>query len=127
MTTLEVRPEFLSVGFRMLENFKKIILLHYSNTRRDRTYKKEEWEVKKKGANRWVWWYTGIISALGRLRQNDCKFKASLAYLGRPCLKKKRANIPFLSTVPPSPNIQIQTIEHAQVVLYSKRTVLNLI
>jgi hypothetical protein len=29
------------------------------------------------------------ISALGRLRQVDCKFKASLDYVVRPCLKIK--------------------------------------
>jgi hypothetical protein len=29
-----------------------------------------------------------VIPALRRLRQEDCKFKVSLAYIVRPCLKK---------------------------------------
>jgi hypothetical protein len=35
------------------------------------------------------------IPALGRLRQEDCKVKASLGYIVSPCLKKiiKRINI----------------------------------
>jgi hypothetical protein len=28
----------------------------------------------------WVWWYTPVISTLGRLRQENCEFKASLDY-----------------------------------------------
>jgi hypothetical protein len=34
-------------------------------------------------------WYKPITSALRRLRQEDCEFKASLDYIVRPCLKKK--------------------------------------
>jgi hypothetical protein len=37
-----------------------------------------------------VWWYTPVISALGRLRQEDCESKASLEYIVRPYLKKKK-------------------------------------
>jgi hypothetical protein len=29
----------------------------------------------------WVWWYTPVIPVLGRLRQDDCEFKASLSYI----------------------------------------------
>jgi hypothetical protein len=32
-----------------------------------------------------------IILTLRRLRQKDCKFKASLGYTARPCLKNKQA------------------------------------
>jgi hypothetical protein len=30
-----------------------------------------------------------IISALGRLRQKDCEFKASLGFIAGPCLRNK--------------------------------------
>jgi hypothetical protein len=33
-----------------------------------------------------------IISALGRLRQEDKKFETSLSYIERPCLKNKKQN-----------------------------------
>jgi hypothetical protein len=35
-----------------------------------------------------VWWYTAIISVLGRLRQKDHKFKVSLGYVARLSQKK---------------------------------------
>jgi hypothetical protein len=31
-----------------------------------------------------------VISALGRLRQEDCKCEASLCYIGRPCFKTNK-------------------------------------
>jgi hypothetical protein len=34
-------------------------------------------------------WLTPIIPTLRRLKQEDLEFKVSLAYIGRPCLKKK--------------------------------------
>jgi hypothetical protein len=33
-----------------------------------------------------AWWYTLVIPAPGRLRQENGKVKASLAYIARPCL-----------------------------------------
>jgi hypothetical protein len=36
----------------------------------------------------WVWWYTLVILALGRLTQEDLKFKTSLGYRVRSCLKQ---------------------------------------
>jgi hypothetical protein len=30
-----------------------------------------------------------VIPELGRLRQENCEFKASLSYIVRPCLKRK--------------------------------------
>jgi hypothetical protein len=35
-------------------------------------------------------WYTPVISALGRLRQEDSKLEASLGYIERLSQKKKR-------------------------------------
>jgi hypothetical protein len=32
-------------------------------------------------------WYTSVISALERLKQEDCGFKPRLGYIVRPCLK----------------------------------------
>jgi hypothetical protein len=29
----------------------------------------------------WVWWYTSVIPALGRKRQEDLEFKAILGYI----------------------------------------------
>jgi hypothetical protein len=36
--------------------------------------------------------HTHVIPAVGRLRQEDHKFKASLGYVMRLCLKNKQAN-----------------------------------
>jgi hypothetical protein len=36
------------------------------------------------------WWHTPVITALWRLMLEDHEFKASLDYLVRPCLKKKK-------------------------------------
>jgi hypothetical protein len=37
-----------------------------------------------------TWWHMPIIPALGRLKQEDHKFEASLGYIVRSCLKKKK-------------------------------------
>jgi hypothetical protein len=37
-----------------------------------------------------AWWCQPVITTLGRLRQKDHKFKASVAYKPRHCLKKKK-------------------------------------
>jgi hypothetical protein len=36
-----------------------------------------------------------VIPALGRLRQEDWEFKTTLAYIARPCLKRKK-NLGFI-------------------------------
>jgi hypothetical protein len=37
-----------------------------------------------------VWWHTPEFPALRRLRQEDSKFKASLGYTAKPCLKNQK-------------------------------------
>jgi hypothetical protein len=36
-------------------------------------------------------WHTPVISALGRLKQKDQKFKAGIGYVVSPCLKKQNS------------------------------------
>jgi hypothetical protein len=37
-----------------------------------------------------VWWHTPVISALRRLKQEDCEFDVSLNYIVRPCSQKEK-------------------------------------
>jgi hypothetical protein len=37
----------------------------------------------------WAWWFTSVILALVRLRQEDMEFKVSLGYLVKPWLSNK--------------------------------------
>jgi hypothetical protein len=39
-------------------------------------------------------WCTPIVLALGRLRHDDLKFKSSLGYIVRSCLKNKQQQTP---------------------------------
>jgi hypothetical protein len=41
----------------------------------------------------WVLWDVPIISALKRLRQEDCEFKASLSCRARHCLRRGRVGM----------------------------------
>jgi hypothetical protein len=43
----------------------------------------------------WPWWYTPVILALGRLKQEDSKFKVSLSNIVRLCPKKKSKYSPL--------------------------------
>jgi hypothetical protein len=42
---------------------------------------------RKKEFQAWAWWYMSIKPTLGRERQKDFKFKVSLGYIWRSCLK----------------------------------------
>ena len=44
--------------------------------------------VYTKNCYSWTWWHTLVIPVIGRLRQEDRRFAASLSYLVRPCFKK---------------------------------------
>jgi hypothetical protein len=37
-----------------------------------------------------AWWYMPVIPALGRLRQEDLVFEASLSYIVKLCVKKSK-------------------------------------
>jgi hypothetical protein len=53
---------------------------------RERRREKEGiWISDKKMLRKsWVWWCIPVISALGRLRQEDFKFNGSLFYVAKP-------------------------------------------
>jgi hypothetical protein len=38
----------------------------------------------------WTCWLMPVIPALGKLRQEDCKFEVSLVYIMRSCLKQTK-------------------------------------
>jgi hypothetical protein len=45
-------------------------------------------EKNKKPNSCQVWWYTSVILALRRLRQEDLELEASLDYIESSCFKK---------------------------------------
>jgi hypothetical protein len=50
-----------------------------------------------------VWWFIPVMPAFGKLKQEDCKFVASLGYIVRLYLKKQQRK------PNPSPNSSKQT------------------
>jgi hypothetical protein len=46
------------------------------------------YSINKSACLCWTCWTMAVIPALGRLKHDDCKFKASLGYIARPCFKK---------------------------------------
>lgn len=45
--------------------------------------------ISKAKLDKWLFWCTPAMSALGRLRQKDHKLKVNLGYTARPCLNKQ--------------------------------------
>jgi hypothetical protein len=50
-------------------------------------------KLLKKYVSQASWCHTPVTPALRRQRQKDREFKASLSYMARPCLKKKKKNL----------------------------------
>jgi hypothetical protein len=44
----------------------------------------------KEGSQSPAWWFRAVISAFVGLRQEDHEFQASMGYIVRTCLKRKR-------------------------------------
>jgi hypothetical protein len=62
-----------------------------------------------------AWWFTPVIPALRRLRQEDHEFEASLDYIIRPYLKKKKKDlIQFMDFIENSSIIRVSEMEENQ-------------
>jgi hypothetical protein len=60
----------------------------------------ENTEICKEENKSQVWWGMPITSAAGRLRQEDCKFKATLGYVETLSQKKDEEKIAHDSITP---------------------------
>jgi hypothetical protein len=56
-----------------------------------------------------IWWYMSIIPALGRQRQEDLEFKASVRNIGRACFKTKQIAVPIY---PPTSSVWVPISVH---------------
>jgi hypothetical protein len=65
-----------------------------------RLWDPEDWQQAKDGLSQ-ARWLTPVIPALGKLRQKDSKFEASLGHVAGLCLKKqnKTKNLPLTASL----------------------------
>jgi hypothetical protein len=76
-------------GFR-ISSWRPCLLHKYGNCENNTIYlKRLSWA--------WAWWYTTIILAFRRVRQ-DLKFESSMGYRARSSIKNKNQNTPLYYT-----------------------------
>jgi hypothetical protein len=69
----------------------------------------------QKGKDQLVWWCMPVTLALGRLRQKDHEFEASLGYMVRLCLKKKKKKEQTKATLKKNGVVELRGQKHLQI------------